>query len=129
MRTRTFNKALAGFLTIALLAPAGLWLFVKLKLSAETSVYHRVWSESGACHIDAYIPNYASLGIPGRLIELFSSSAFFRVYRDDGKLLKSSEWLVWQREFAEDESAKWIHGHALYPATNGYEGWTLPECN
>ena len=128
MPRRTLYKAFAILMAILTFAPTTAWLYVKFTVSRTTMPYHSVWSDTGACRIDAYIPNYASLGVPGRLIQLFSSEAFFRVYRKDGALLKSSEWLLWQREFAEDEAAKWIYGHAIYPTGDGYRGWTLPEC-
>lgn len=86
------------------------------------------WNESRSCYINAYIPKFSSLGVPGRLVKLFSSDSFFRVYKKDGNLLKSSEWLLWQREFAESEKAIWVNGRAIYPTNNGYEGWELQEC-
>lgn len=105
------------------------WLAVKIKLSHNTNVFNTVWSGSGACRIDAYIPTYASLGMAGKIIELFSGNGFYRVYTNEGVELKSSEWLLWQREYPDMETARWVNGHAIYPTGNGYEGWTLKECN
>lgn len=110
------------------LIPIFTWLYVKLELSRITPPYATIWSDSRACYINAYIPAYSPLGVPGKLVKLFSSDAFFRVYRKDGALLKSSEWLLWQREFADTESEQWVNGNAIYPTNDGYEGWTLPEC-
>lgn len=128
MAKKTFTSALSIFVAIALLAPLVIWLYIKLDLSRNTKPYSTNWSDSGACYINSYIPNYWSLGIPGITVELFSSQAFFRVYRKDGTLLKSSEWLLTQREFADSESAQWTNGNVIYPTNSGYEGWTLPVC-
>lgn len=110
------------------LMPLAIWLYVKVNLSRSTEPYARTWSESRACYINAYIPKFSSFGVPGKLVKLFSSDSFFRVYKKDGTLLKSSEWLLWQREFAESEKAIWVNGHAIYPTGDGYQGWTLREC-
>jgi hypothetical protein len=114
--------------TIVILTLLTIWFYVKFDLSRNTKPYSTTWSDSGACYINSYIPNYWSLGAPGITVELFSSEAFFRVYRKDGTLLKSSEWLLTQREFADTESEQWVNGNAIYPTNDGYEGWTLPEC-
>lgn len=122
-------KTLAMTVSMALLSTSACWLFTKLYLSANTLPYDTQWSESGRCYINAYIPKFSSLGVLGKTVKLFSSNSFFRVYDRDGVLLKSSEWLLWQREFAELEGAFWVNGHAIYPSNNGYAGWSLPECN
>lgn len=128
MTRKISAMVVSNLIVIAILTPIAIWLYVKLDLSRNTKPYSTTWSDSGACYINSYIPNYWSLGIPGITVELFSSEAFFRVYRKDGTLLKSSEWLLTQREFAESESAQWTNGNAIYPTNSGYEGWTLPEC-
>jgi hypothetical protein len=128
MTKKIFPTALSILAVIIILAPLTIWLYVKFELSRNTKPYSTTWSTSGACYINSYIPNYWSLGVPGITIELFSSQAFFRVYRKDGTLLKSSEWLLKQREFADSERAQWVNGNAIYPTNSGYEGWTLPEC-
>ncbi len=114
---------------LIIISATGLWLFVKTDISKNTENYSKIWSDSGACYINSYIPNYRALGVTGITVGLFSSESFFRVYRKDGTLLKSSEWLLTQSEFAGTESAKWINGNVIYPTNSGYEGWTLPECN
>ena len=129
MTKKLFPIVLSVFVTIVILAPLSIWLYVKFELSRNTKPYSTTWSASGACYINSYIPNYWSLGVPGIAIELFSSQAFFRVYRKDGILLKSSEWLLTQREFADSERALWVNGNAIYPTNSGYEGWALPECD
>ncbi|WP_339513669.1 hypothetical protein [Pseudomonas sp. RL_15y_Pfl2_60] len=117
------------FIAFTTISAIGLWLFVKLDISKNTETYSTIWSDSGACYVNSYIPNYRALGVMGITVGLFSSEAFFRVYRQDGTLLKSSEWLLTQSEFAGTESAKWINGNVIYPTNSGYEGWTLSECN
>jgi len=126
MLKKSYHKPPA--LLVVLLAIAGFWLFVKLSLSSSAEPYMTYWNESRSCYINAYIPKFSSFGVPGKLVKLFSSDSFFRIYRKDGTLLKSSEWLLWQREFAESEKAIWVNGRAIYPTNSGYEGWALQEC-
>jgi hypothetical protein len=126
MFKKPYNKSSA--LLIALLAIGGFWLFVKLSLSSSAEPYMTYWNESRTCYINAYIPKFSSFGVPGKVVKLFSSDSFFRVYKEDGALLKSSEWLLWQREFAVSEKAIWAGGRAIYPTNSGYEGWELQEC-
>jgi hypothetical protein len=122
------NKIILLIAAVVVLMPLAIWLYVKANLSRNTEPYVTTWSESRACYINAYIPKFSSLGVPGKLVKLFSSDAFFRVYRKDGTLLKSSEWLLWQREFADSESERWVNGNAIYPTDDGYAGWSLREC-
>jgi hypothetical protein len=125
-----FRYPIMLILTVALaLMPLAAWLYVKANLSRSTEPYATTWSESRACYINAYIPKFSSFGGLGKIVKLFSSDAFYRVYSKDGVVLKSSEWLLWQREFADSESEKWVNGNVIYPTDDGYEGWTLPECN
>lgn len=128
MPNRLRYKIILIVTAVFVLMPLTTWLYVKLSLSRSTEPYATTWSTSRACYINAYIPKFSSLGVPGKVVKLFSSDAFFRVYRKDGTLLKSSEWLLWQREFADSESEKWINGNAIYPTNDGYAGWTLREC-
>ncbi|QLC73198.1 hypothetical protein LPB260_20835 [Pseudomonas sp. LPB0260] len=128
MPSRLRNKIVLLIAAVVMLVPLAIWLYVKTNLSRNTEPYATTWSESRACYINAYIPKFSSLGVPGKLIKLFSSDAYFRVYRKDGTLLKSSEWLLWQREFADSESEKWVNGNAIYPTDDGYAGWSLREC-
>ncbi len=63
-----------------------------------------------------------------RFFHLFSSPAFFRVHDTQGRLLRSSEWLLFQNE-VDDEAPRWVsEGQVLYPTSHGYEGWALAEC-
>lgn len=117
--------ATVGFLLVSALA----FLYVKIEIGRSTKVYDRVWSDSGACYIDAYIPSYKKLGILGKTVALFSGNGFYRVYDKDGKELRSSEWLLWQRDYPDLEGVSWVNGHVFYATADGYAGWSLPECN
>ncbi|SDR94735.1 hypothetical protein [Pseudomonas oryzae] len=110
-----------GAFAALLIALGAGWLYVKLSLATDTQHYMTYWNESRSCYINTYTPKFSSLGALGWIVRLFSSGSFFRVYSKDGILLKSSEWLLWQREFAESEKAIWIHGRAIYPTDSGYE--------
>ncbi|MEB0043790.1 MULTISPECIES: hypothetical protein [unclassified Pseudomonas] len=105
------------------------WMYLKTEAAALAGVYSTTWNESRTCYINSYIPQYAALGVPGKLVRLFASEAFFRVYNKEDKLLKSSEWLFWQKEFTTDERSQWVNSRAIYPTANGYEGWIIPACN
>ena len=128
LMNRSPFKALTIAIIIAVVAMIESWLSMKLRLSASTRPYMTYWNESHSCYINAYIPKFSSFGVPGKFVKLFSSDSFFRVYKKDGTLLKSSEWLLWQHEFAESEKAIWVNGRAIYPTNSGYEGWALQEC-
>ncbi len=56
-RKRSYSVPLT-LLVICVLTPIFSWLFVKFKLSRNTVVFDTVQSESGACHMDAYVPIY-----------------------------------------------------------------------
>lgn len=128
MTGKELHHAPAILMATLALALTTMWLLVKINLSAKTTPYMTYWNESRSCYINAYIPRFSSLGALGRFVKLFSSDSFFRVYSKDGVLLKSSEWLLWQREFAESEKAIWAHGRAIYPTDSGYEGWVIEAC-
>jgi hypothetical protein len=122
--TSTFIIAAVGLLLLL----TGTFLYVKFEAGRSTKVYDRAWSESGACYIDAYIPNYKALGAIGKTFALFSGSGFYRVYNKNGNEIKSTEWLLWQRDYPDIEGAFWTGKHVFYSTSNGYGGWSLPEC-
>lgn len=123
------RPVIAASFALALLSVLGAgWIYVKLSLAKEAEPFMTYWNNSHCCHIDAYAPRFATYGIVGKLVKLFSSDSFFRVYSKDGSLLKSSEWQLWEREFATSEKAMWIGNRAIYPTSKGYEGWVLDEC-
>lgn len=103
-------------------------LCVKLETGRSAKLYDRVWNESGSCYIDAYIPSYKSLGAIGKTLALFSGNGFYRVYSKEGREIRSSEWLLWQRDYPNIEGAFWSEGHVTYSTSSGYGGWSLPEC-
>lgn len=104
------------------------WLYVKQGAASAAVVYSTTWNDPKTCYINSYIPQYSGFGVVGKIVKLFASEAFFRVYTDKGDLLKSSEWLLWQNEFTTDERSRWVNGHAIYPTSSGYEGWNISEC-
>jgi hypothetical protein len=104
------------------------WLYLKSEAASLATVYSTTWNDAGTCYINSYIPQYSKLGMPGAVVKIFTSEAFFRVYSKDGELLKSSEWLLWQNEFTTDERSQWVGGRAVYPTVKGYEGWSIPGC-
>lgn len=111
-----------------LLLLTGTFLYVKVETGRSTKAYYRVWSESGACYIDTYIPNYKALGAVGKNFALFSGNGFYRVYSKGGNEIESTEWLLWQRDNPDIEGAFWTSKHFFYSTSNGYGGWSLPEC-
>lgn len=126
-RLTNFSKSTIA-IAVLILLPAIAFLYVKIETARIAKVYDRVWSESGACYIDAYIHNYRKLGVVGKTVALFSGNGFYRVYSKEGLELKSSEWLLWQRDYPDMEGAFWTNGHVFYSSADGYGGWTLPEC-
>lgn len=123
------KTSLTLILVVFLLCAVGcIWLYVKQGAASAAVVYSTTWNESKTCYINSYIPQYSRFGVAGKLVKLFTSEAFFRVYTDKGELLKSSEWLLWQNEFTTDERSQWVNGHAIYPTSSGYEGWNISEC-
>ncbi|MNF72831.1 hypothetical protein [Pseudomonas sp. BF-R-01] len=116
------------FIVLVLCALGSAWLYVKQGAAAAAMVYSTTWNDSKTCYINSYIPQYSKFGVVGKFVKLFTSEAFFRVYTDEGELLKSSEWLLWQNEFTTDERSQWVNGHAIYPTSTGYEGWNISEC-
>lgn len=123
----TFSKSNIA-IAVLIFLPAIAFLYVKIEIAQTTKVHDRVWSDSGACYIDAYIPNYRGLGAVGKTVALFSGNGFYRVYSKEGIELKSSEWLLWQRDYPDMEGVFWVNGHVFYSAADGYGGWTLREC-
>ncbi|WP_240996599.1 hypothetical protein [Pseudomonas viridiflava] len=125
MRKKSLTLA---FISVLLCALGATWLYVKQGAASAAVMYSTTWNDSKKCYINSYIPQYSRFGVVGKFVKLFTSEAFFRVYTDKGELLKSSEWLLWQSEFTTDERSQWVHGHAIYPTSTGYEGWNISEC-
>jgi hypothetical protein len=123
-------KKMSYLLVLILLvgAPVSVWLYIKHGAAVTAEVYSTTWNEAKTCYINSYIPKYSNFGVAGKFVKLFTSEAFFRVYSVEGELLKSSEWLLWQNEFTTDERSQWVNGHAIYPTSTGYEGWSITAC-
>ncbi|MGZ3461365.1 MAG: hypothetical protein ACXU86_22980 [Archangium sp.] len=88
------------------------------------------WNPDHTCAIKTYAPSLGERSGLSRLFHLLTSPTFFRVYDQQGRLLKSSEWLLWQKETGELEAPQWMgNGRVLYPTTQGYAAWSIPECS
>jgi hypothetical protein len=116
---------LAAALIGVSLCTVALGLKIFAGVTAQAVARHS--NESGECYLVTYVPGYHKLGLIGRVFGLFSSEYFFRLYTKDGALLESSEWNFRLTEmFAV---APEFHGPTvLYPGTQGYEDWWVPEC-
>lgn len=101
---------------------------MKRSVAKEIEPFMTYWNDTRSCRIDAYAPRFSSYGVVGKLVKLFSSNSFFRVYRNDGVLLRSSDWVLRQCEFAQLEKASWAGNQAIYPTSDGYQGWAIDEC-
>lgn len=112
----------------ALLSVCGVWLYVKLSLAHDTQPFMTYWNETSSCRIDVFAPRFSTHGMVGKLVRLFSSDSFFRVYSHDGVLLRSSEWNLWQRELGQSEKAIWAGSRVIYPTSSGYRDWVIEEC-
>lgn len=111
-----------------LLLLTAIFLYVKVEAGRSAKLYDRVWSQSGACYIDAYMPSYKALGAVGKTVALFSGNGFYRVYSKEGHEIRSTEWLIWQRDYPDVEGAFWTEEHVFYSTSSGYGGWSFPEC-
>jgi hypothetical protein len=118
----------AGVLGLLVLVLTGYLLLLKAQAGRGARVLGEDWNESRTCSVTTYAP-YLEDSAGSRLFYLLSASTFFRVHSTRGALLKSSEWRLWEREFGDQEAPRWISdGHLVYPTTDGYAHWELPEC-
>lgn len=115
--------ALMGLLVLVV------FIGLKIVIGLAAQPLYKVWSESGNCYVAGYLPGYKkALGIAGRVIELYSSQYFYRVYTKDDVLLKSSEWYMWMREGNAGVGPEFRGEMVLYPGAQGWESWTVPPC-
>lgn len=122
------NRKRGVYLLLAVSLLLAMLLALKVHSSLVAKPLKTYVSESGKCYIARYAADYGFLGIAGSLLELFSSQSFYRVYSIDGKLLKTSEWYLWMRE-GDPGAAPEFHGEMiLYPGSEGWESWIIPEC-
>ena len=125
MKSRSIVAAEFAVLTIVAISA---WLGMKIDIGQSATPHTIIYSDAQDCSIKVYTPKLSKYGLMGDVVRPFSSPAFYRVYRSDGTLLRSSEWALFQREFADTDTARWIHSHVVYPTYGGYEGWKIPEC-
>ncbi|TVT86331.1 hypothetical protein [Pseudomonas sp. H3(2019)] len=103
-------------------------LGLKVQSSWVAQPLKKYWNDSGTCYISRYAPDYRVLGGVGRIIEIFSSQYFYRVYSTDGELLKTSEWYLWMREGNPGVAPEFQGEMILYPGAEGWESWTIAQC-
>jgi hypothetical protein len=104
------------------------WLMVRQMASDAGKELRSADSQNGSCVLKTYTRRYSAAGLGGRIASLFGSSYYYRVYSRDGRLLATSEWTLWEREFG-DMDAHWINRTAMYPGQDGWAGWRLPQCD
>ncbi|MBA1232770.1 hypothetical protein G7013_24275 [Pseudomonas viridiflava] len=123
-----FRKKILA-LSLCILVPVSILLGVKVISSTVAEPLHIDWNDSGNCYIATYAPNYKFLGVvAGRIFKYFSSPYFYRVYSKDNHLLKTSEWYVWREEGAPGVAAEFRGEMIVYPGSEGWESWIIPEC-
>lgn len=129
MGARPLRFLLVGGLVLVLVAlPVGYYLYLKRVAAQRAEVLGVDWNPSRTCSITTYVPSLGESSVRSRFFRLFSSRAFFLVHDAQGRLLRSSEWRLFQNE-ADDEPPRWVsEGQVVYPTSSGYEGWALPEC-
>jgi hypothetical protein len=122
---------LLRWLLLALLAmlaaPLLAWFCIR-QFSAYVAIETDVLANpSGSCVLKSYVRNYQPLGIVGRVGSGWSSRYFYRVYDRDGDLLATSEWTLSEYEI-DDFSPEWHGQMALYPTTDGWASFWVPQC-
>ncbi|WP_309891710.1 hypothetical protein [Archangium sp.] len=126
LRWLLWGGALATMLVAACL---GYFLHLKGVAGRTAQVLAVDWNPDRTCSVTTYTPALGERSIRSRLFRLFTAPTFFRVHDQEGDLLRSSEWRLWEREAGELEPPQWIgNGRVLYPTTRGYAQWELPEC-
>jgi hypothetical protein len=118
--------AVPGLLVLVLV---GYYLLLKAEAGRNARTLSEEWNASRTCAVTTYAPLLEDDSVGSRLFHLLSASTFFRVHDARGQLVKSSEWRLWEREFGDQEAPRWINDdHLVYPTTDGYAHWALPEC-
>lgn len=113
---------------LVVLLPILVLFGLKLQSSWVAQPVKKYWSPSAQCYIARYVPSYQIVGVAGRILEMFSSPYFYRVYTKDGELLKTSEWYLWMREGNAGVAPEFQGEMVLYPGADGWESWMVPEC-
>ncbi|MGF6111172.1 hypothetical protein [Pseudomonas frederiksbergensis] len=108
-------------------------LFVLLGLKVQSSwtakPLYTDWNDSGECYIAIYTPEYKVLGaVAGRIFKYFSSPYFYRVYTKKDEMLKTSEWSLWMREGNAGVAPEFRGEMIVYPGSDGWESWIIPQC-
>lgn len=123
--TFVFSK----LLLILTLCFIGYWLYVKFDISRNTSAVDTTWNDSRTCYANVYVVSFTDYGVMGRIMRLFSSPTFFRIYDKERNLLKTSEWMLLQKEAVDLVPIQWRKIEVFYPMSDGYHSWRFPsEC-
>ncbi len=125
MRNHDIKESLSKATAIIGLIVFSVWLYFKLDIAITAEATYTVWNDKGDHYINTYPSNYSKYKAPGRLIGWFSSRYFFRVYKKDGTLLRSSEWMLWEREVGNLEGPYWIDDRVFYLTTDGIKEWHI----
>jgi len=119
-----------ALLVLPMVCTAGYYLYLKGVAGRNARELAVDWNASRRCSITTYAPSLGEQSIRSRFFHFFSASTLFRVHDKEGHLLRSSEWLLWQTEAGDSEAPRWVsEGRVVYPTTQGYEQWELPECD
>ncbi|MDF7681134.1 hypothetical protein PT300_11295 [Enterobacteriaceae bacterium ESL0689] len=105
-----------------------LCMAVKIMAYRNATTRDSIWNYNKQCKLVTYVPYYSPYGGIGRVLRLYSNEAFFIVYDASGNKIRSSAWYFWQAQFADVVASEWHGGHAIYPTSDGWAGWYIPEC-
>jgi hypothetical protein len=126
---RAAVRKLAFILSLIVLLTSLVLFGLKAQSSWVAKPLHLDWNDSRECYIATYAPEYKVLGIVGgRIFKYFSSPYFYRVYTKNDELLKTSEWNIWTREGNSAVAPEFRGEMVVYPGSEGWESWMIPEC-
>lgn len=127
MRAATRKRVI--ILSLFMLLPVFVLLGLKVQSSWAAKPLHKDWNDSGECFIGTYVPDYKFLGVVAdRIFKYFSSPYFYRVYTKNDELLKTSEWYLWMSEGNAGVAPEFRGEMIVYPGSEGWESWIVPEC-
>ena len=124
----SFIKKTCCFMLISPLLFCVLLMVVKIMAYQNAIQKDSIWSRDNKCELTTYIPDYRPYGAIGRVLRLFSNQSFFVVYDANGNKIKSSAWHFWQAQFSDSVAPEWHGQYAMYPTSEGWAEWKIPEC-
>lgn len=123
-----FIKKIFCFMLISVLFFFVLLMAIKIMSYQNALKKDSIWNRDNKCELITYIPDYRPHGGIGRVLRLFSNQSFFVVYDANGNKIKSSAWYFWQTQFSDSVAPEWLGQNAVYPTSEGWAGWKIPEC-